>query len=799
MTTKEEKLNIIKSFKKESEIHTLLEELLPTMGFDDVTLTHERGNAPENGKDLICSVFDVIENKKDWYAFVVKKGVIAGTSAAIKDVDGQVTDCFVYEYKSITKGERIKINKVKVVTNNHFSAGATSKILERNSIDKANIDFWDGDKLLAFIENFYPQYWLKGSKSYKTYIERFESRIGNDDLVKSLNMQDNKLSKMIEFAIKQRLTEKIKNEDGTFMKKSRSCNSIIDLDQNSIVIGEPGSGKSSLFKKLAKDIILQNGLRNNSDFYPVLINFRDLSEHDFDLKKTISEYFKQDWNNDLLIDGNQLIKNGSLSVFVDALDELAKVDLKQKALNSITDFQREYKDIKIVCSSRPSDFIAENEETLGFKILEIEDLNPAQIKEFISSFFGENIIKSKRLLKSLQDTGLLDKLPKTPLTIALITIIFDEKEIEIPATLADLYRHFVELLLGKASIAQTTDVIEIGIKQRLLSYIAKHLHTNNIYSIVKDDIIEVISSYSIERGQVFDANLMLMDLINHSGLLFENEKSEIQFKHLSFQEYFTAYEYFHHRQSESNILVTNFNILWWQNVTLFYAGMSKDAPELLQRILKEAEPKSFFEVINNIGGLGRISQALYNTSKKDREAAISKAIESSIYSIYELINSEEPKLQFWKKFSKYGIYQIISGWFQHNFSSITLLEPLKAYFNQTIEKTNSKSGELSQNDLFELEISLFMASSILASPLFAQFGEFKNLVEIRKSEDLSLIALIEMHFRLVYKTLSREDQLNPDVSKVHKKLKDLLRNLGTISEKVNVTLIDEAKATKKLT
>ena len=68
-----EKLSFLHSIKKEVEIHSLLAEILPKLGFKDVAITHERGNDPENGKDLICSCYDQIEGKKDWYAFVVKR------------------------------------------------------------------------------------------------------------------------------------------------------------------------------------------------------------------------------------------------------------------------------------------------------------------------------------------------------------------------------------------------------------------------------------------------------------------------------------------------------------------------------------------------------------------------------------------------------------------------------------------------------------------------------------------------------------------------------------------------------
>ena len=158
---KEKKLNHLhNSFKKETDIHTFLEDLLRRMGFKDVIITHEQGNYPENGKDLVCSFFDIFEDKKDWYAFVVKKGTISGTSAQINEIESQIKDCFKYEYKSLkTTSERVRISKVKVVTNEHFSTGAKDKILLNDEINKANVDFWDDEKLIQLIDRYDPGYW----------------------------------------------------------------------------------------------------------------------------------------------------------------------------------------------------------------------------------------------------------------------------------------------------------------------------------------------------------------------------------------------------------------------------------------------------------------------------------------------------------------------------------------------------------------------------------------------------------------------------------------------------------------
>jgi len=94
------------------------------------------------------------------------------------------------------------------------------------------------------------------------------------------------------------------------------------------------------------------------------------------------------------------------------------------------------------------------------------------------------------------------------------------------------------------------------------------------------------------------------------NVLKVNDKDEISFKHQSFQEYFTAYEIFHHRQADRKLFINKFNNLWWQNVAIFYAGMAKDSPKFLEEILEMSKPTNLAECISNTGGIGKLLQAL---------------------------------------------------------------------------------------------------------------------------------------------------------------------------------------------
>lgn len=790
MKSKTDKLEFLKSIRKETEIHTILEELLPEMGFSDVKITHEKGNKPEFGKDLVCSYADKVEGKNDWYAFVVKKDKISGSSGAIREIENQVYECFKYPYKSVEQTKKIPINKVKVVTNAYFSSGAKDKIFDSNNDERANIDFWNGERLIYFIDKYYPKFWVRGSKQYKKYIERLQGRIITDNTIKSLSVDNKKIEKLFSNMIEPKLSERITNDDGSIKWTAKKADTIINLPNNSLIIGEPGCGKTTLFKSLSNEIIAQNSLRNNQDFYPIILEFKEIEKSDFNLDLAIRNFFEKEWNKDLQIDALEIIKTGSCVVFIDALDELATKESKEKALMTITSFNEDYPEIKVICSSRPSDYLFHNCEAIGFRYMEINDLNKQQVETFLNNYFSDNMIKSKSLLKSLRDSEILEKLPKTPLTVALITMLFDEKEVEIPATITDLYEMFVNLMIGKASTTENSELIDVGIKHRILCYVAKDLHTNLKSSIDNNDLRNLISDYSTERGQKFDIDQVLEEILDQVGLLYVNDKQEVSFKHQSFQEYFTAYEIFHHRQSDRKLFIDQFNNLWWQNVAIFYGGMAKDSPKFLEEILEKSKPSNLNEYITNIGGMGKLLQALYNTPINQRKEGIKRGLENTS-AILDIVCNEEATperkdLLFWQNFSKYGLMQIFGSWFKHNNWSITLKEPMAEHFDDNSFLLENSS--LSDKDLFDIEFQLFLVSSILATDSFIDFERFKTLVDKSKLLNLEILALFDTHQKMLLKYLPKSYRKDETLNSIKKRLRKRIQAIHDFAKTVNQPL-----------
>lgn len=675
---------------------------------------------------------------------------------------------------------------MKVITNEHFSTGAKDKIFDSNNDERANIDFWDGEKLIYFIDKFYPKFWVRGSKQYKRYIERIQERIKTDNTIKSLSIDNKKVEKLLNNIIEPKLSERITNEDGSINWVNKKADTIINLPHNSLIIGEPGCGKSTLFKSLSNEIITQNSLRNNQDFYPIILTFKEIEEANIDLEIAIESYFNREWNRDLGIISKEILETENCAIFVDALDELAKKESKKKALKSVAAFNKKFPSIKVICSSRPSDYLFHNSEAIGFRYMEIDDLNRQQIESFLSNYFSEDLIKSKSLLRSLKDSEILEKLPKTPLTIALITMLFDEKEIEIPATITDLYEMFVNLLIGKTTSKETTDLIEAGIKHRILCYVAKNLHSNLKSSISKSELKDLILEYSTERGQKFDISQVLDEILDKIGLLYTNDKDEVSFKHQSFQEYFTAYEIFHYRQSDRELFINKFNNLWWQNVAIFYGGMAKDSPKFLQEILENSRPDNLSEYISNTGGIGKLLQALYNTPIEQRKYGIKRGLENTTEILRLVSDSEATEdrkdLIFLQNFSKYGLMQIFGGWFKHNNWSITLKKPMSDYFDENIKSLDDKNLEQGE---FDLEFKLFLVSSILASDSFIDFDRFEKLVHKSKLSDLDILANLDTHYKTLMKQLPKTYRKNTTLTSIHKRLRKRIQSNLNFEDEVN--------------
>ncbi len=782
-----EKIEKLYSISKETDIHTLLYELLPMLGYSNVKITHENGNVPEYGKDLIASKYDEVEDMLEWTAFVVKKGDITGTSKSNLEIKAQIMECFDYSFDSLKHG-KIKISKVKVVTNGKINSGAQQKFNKDNLYTNPNVSFWTNDNLLKFIDKFYPKYWLKGSKSYKDYIELFQSKNKHDDFVKTLGINNLKVEKLVENSIKQKLIEIYYDDDiAQFKRKWFDVEDLSKIQDCKLIVGESGAGKTTLFKQIAANIIYENSIRNDFELYPIILKFIDIRDSSFNIIECVHQYFNNETFRSLSFNVEALLLKKNYILFIDALDEIGLKENKDKALSAVIEFNKLNPEIQIICSSRNSDSLLGTCRELGFKYYEIKGISIQQAETFIGRYFDDEQIKCKRLIKSLKDSGILDKLPKTPLTLTLLTSLFDENGYEIPATISDLYRYFVDILLNKNIKESHLDLLKVGVHRSVLSFIAEHLHYNRKKSIDKQTLSDEIKKYALERGQSYDIKALIDDLIQDINLLMENDRGEIEFKHLSFQEYFTAYQYYNHKPNGKSNFISNFNDIWWQNVAIFYAGMTKDSPELIDEILRDSVPNEFHEYLINVSGLGYLIQALYNTPLESRSKAILQNIDNVNKALGIVINTDDVKYTEIKSFlhTTYGAHKLLGNWYQFHHSSITLKEPLENIFRSMIENLRKNEFETIENKK-GYEYSTYLIASSLNEIEFDDFDRYSELLNLVEKDNYFVQALIDTDFQAAFKSFDKDLKKRKNIKKFDQRLKFL--NGSKIDENVNISI-----------
>jgi len=790
-----DKLLKLQSISRETEIHELLKDLLPYMGYQNVLITHESGNVPEYGKDLIASRHDEVEDTNEWTAFVVKKGDITGASRINSEIKSQVQECFDYPYESLKLG-KLSIAKVKIVTNGKINSGAKQKFYKDEFYNNPNVTFWSDEDLIKYIDKFYPRFWLKGSKNYKHYIELFQERNKYDDFTKALSIKDSRVEKILQNTIKLKLAEFYYDEENAqFRRKWFEVEDLNKIKECSLIVGESGSGKTTLFKQISNNIIYENSIRNDYEFYPIIIKFSDIKDNSFDITQTIHKYFESDLYKHLQFNVKDLFEKKNYLLFIDALDEIGEKEFKDKALDSVKIFNKNNPDIQIICSSRNSDSLLGTCRELDFKYFELNNISIQQAETFIGRYFDGEELKGKRLIKSLKDSRILDKLPKTPLTLTLLTSLFDENGYEIPATISDLYRYFVDILLNKNIKESHLDLLKVGVHKSVLSFVAEHLHTNRKKSISKDNLNKIIYSFAKERGHTYDVDELIRELIQDINLLIENDRGEIEFKHLSFQEYFTAYQLYNHSINGKSNFIDNFNDIWWQNVAIFYAGMTKDSPQLITEIIKFSEPKNFEEYLINVSGLGYLIQALYNTPVNDRLQAVLKNIDNIQKALKFIIDTEDKKYFEVKSFlhTTYGAHKVLSHWYEYHHSSITLKEPLDVLYNEMLAKLELNEFTSSEEKK-DLEYSTYLIASSILSIEFDDFARYNRLINLVDKENYYVLGLIESDFSSRIKVLSKEEKKRKSIKRFETRLSFL--DGEKIVDNVNISIKDGSKIRK---
>jgi len=359
-----------------------------------------------------------------------------------------------------------------------------------------------------------------------------------------------------------------------------------------MVLGKPGSGKTTFLRHLAVDCSKGKFF---CDHIPVLIELRSIKEgNSFNLLNLIHQEFGLAQQEQT----QQILNQGKAFILLDALDEVSS-QLRQSVRDQIYEFAKEYRKNRFVltCRTQTTEYIADN-----LQPIEVADFDAEQVKTFARNWFtaipetsGQGEEWTRRFVEKLEENQQICELAVTPILLSLTCLLFTAEQ-DLPTQQPELYEKGIDLLLKQwdrvREIPRDYQQLSISDKQKLLSYLAfrKFEQPDNFILFEQNEIEGYIAEHlGIEAEE---SETILKAIEAHHGLLIERAQGFWSFSHLTFQEYFTARKIVTSCNEYAvddptlQALVSHLTEDRWREVFLLTVQML-DSPDVLLRLMKQ--------------------------------------------------------------------------------------------------------------------------------------------------------------------------------------------------------------------
>ena len=462
-----------------------------------------------------------------------------------------------------------------------------------------------------------------------------------------------------------------------------------------VILGRPGSGKSTLTQYKALEWATSQSIILPSKELPLLIELRSYIDN-LAIAKNFLEYLHQGrgvnagtLNQHEL---NQWLKHYPSIVMFDGLDEILDDAKREDVVIDIINFTTNYPKVRVLVTSRVVGYEKQRHkfQSANFREFMLQDLDIEQIKGFVTQWHklafedrpDEGYQKCNRLLNSIDRSSAYQELAGNPLLLTMMAILnrFDE----LPRDKATLYECASKVLLqnwdGNKHLPSNSllspdgkNKLDSCDKQEMLRLVAHQMQksTDTLDKdllINKEDLDMILTKYLKSKkfpNPSFVATVLRDDLTTRSFILCFLGGDSYGFVHRTFLEYFCAWYYvclFEKRrkitmqQLQEDVFGNHWSNSSWHEVLSLIVGKLdvSFAQEIIEYLLEQDGASNNFSNLflaakccEDMRDFRQIPETQHRLVEKlqsvvDSEGGVSDEIRNSAREIIEKYHEAEP-------------------------------------------------------------------------------------------------------------------------------------------------------------